>query len=143
MCDSRIKNDILDRTDFAESDVSAPGYGLRKYLLANRTTQGAPGGNDNKFHGIVHGREGKLAMTNEMEETECNRPIQIFFKSMASTVMIFPSELIVETRILVNDIVPEMELRALRTRNNTNTIPATTTQLINTFPNTWGILGDS
>nr|CAD7404325.1 unnamed protein product [Timema cristinae] len=43
-----------------------------------------------------------------------DHPIQTFFKSMASTVMTFPPDLIAETRMNVCNIVSEMEIRALR-----------------------------
>jgi len=40
---------------------------------------------------------------------------------MASTVMTFPPELVVETRMRANNIVSEMELRALAAKVNTPT----------------------
>lgn len=59
----------------------------------------------------------------EMKEAECNNPIQIVFKSMASTVMTFPPELIVETRMRVNNIISEIELRSLKSKVNTPITP--------------------
>ena len=60
-------------------------------------------------------------MMKEMKEAECSNAIQIFFKSMALTVMTFPPELVVETRMRVNNIVSEMELHALAAKVNTPT----------------------
>lgn len=71
------------------------------------------------------GREKRLAVLKETEEAKCanNHPIQIFFKSMASTVMTFPPELAIETRMRVCKIISKMELRSLAAKkNNTQSI---------------------
>lgn len=71
-------------------------------------------------------RKEQLAVIEKTEESKYNKnnPIQLFFQSMASTVMTFPPELVIETRKRVNDIVSEMELfaNALRTKAMNKTI---------------------
>lgn len=54
----------------------------------------------------------------EMKEAECKHPIEIFFKSMASTVMTFSPELMVETRT---------KSRVLTTKTNTQNYTVMTT----------------
>lgn len=84
----------------------------------------ARGVRDRMTKEIRKGREKRLATLKETKEAKCadNHPIQIFFKSMASTVMTFPPELAVETRMRVCKIVSEMELRSLAAKTNTPSI---------------------
>eukprot|EP00102_Acyrthosiphon_pisum_P018276 XP_008189970.1 PREDICTED: protein suppressor of variegation 3-7 [Acyrthosiphon pisum] len=51
----------------------------------------------------------------------CNDPIQIFFKSMASTVATFPPELAVEAKTRVFNIISELELRAIKAKASNTT----------------------
>lgn len=84
----------------------------------------ARGGRGKMIKEIRKGREKRLATLKETKEAEYadNHPIQIFFKSMASTVMTFPPELAVETRMRVCKIVSEMELCSLAAKTNTPSI---------------------
>jgi len=156
---SEVENGILDQTDYAESDEvnhSIVVENTDSPLDESHKADSGPkelyfkkpykvrGGKDKIIQEIKKGREERLAMMKEMKEAECNNPIQIFFKSMASTVITFPPELVVETRMRVNNIVSEMELRALTAKNNTPTITnnhATTTP--STFTNITDIMDDS
>lgn len=66
-------------------------------------------------------REEQLAELKEIKQDELYKdPIQIFFKSMASTVATFSPELAVEAKSRVFNIISEMELRALKV-NTSNT----------------------
>lgn len=151
--DSEVENEILDRTYYAEGDEVNHGNTDSPIDVSHETDCGpkqiyfkkplaARGGKDKIIQEIKKGREERLAMMKEMKEAECNNPIQIFFKSMASTVMTFPPELVVETRMRVNNIVSEMELRALTAKVNTPTHQhAITTP--STFTNITDMVDDS
>lgn len=144
MTDSR-ESDGVHKVAFENTDssIDKPCDIYCEPTLIFKKPHGVRGG---KQKIIQEGREERLATMTEKKEAEFDHPIQIFFKSMASTVMTFPPELMVETRMLVNNIVSEMELRSLKTKNNTHTtsnIPATTTHLINNFSNTVETLDDS
>jgi len=71
---------------------------------------------------IRQGREERLKMIKEIKQQSENHPTQIFFKSMASTVMTFPPELVVEARNRVCNIISEIELRALKTNISMGTM---------------------
>ena len=81
------------------------------------------GGNKERLlQEIRQGREERLKMIKEIKQQSENHPIQIFFKSMASTVMTFPPELAVEARNRVCNIISEIELRALKTNKSMGTM---------------------
>lgn len=135
---------ILDQTDSAEGDETNPEITFENINSLDESYKidggpkeifkkphGVRGKEDKIIHEIKKGREERLAMMKQIKEAEYNYPIQIFFKSMASTVMTFPPELIVETRTRVNNIVSEMELRALTKKVNT---PITTNNHAITTP---------
>ncbi|KAF0737155.1 Uncharacterized protein FWK35_00017527 [Aphis craccivora] len=77
------------------------------------------GTKDKILEEIKKGREGRLAALKEMRQCECNDPMQILFKSMASTVATFPPKLAIEAKHKVFNIITELELRALKTKANT------------------------
>lgn len=77
------------------------------------------GTKDKMLEEIRKGREERLAALKEMRQGELsNDPIQIFFKSMASTVATFPPELAVEAKTKVFNIISEMELRSLKAKTS-------------------------
>lgn len=119
--------DKIHAADCVPKEIFKKPYGLR-------------GNKDKIIQEIKKGREERLAMMREMKEAEHNNPIQIFFKSMASTVMNFPPELVVETRMRVNNIVSEMELRALKAKVSSQT--TSHNPEITTFSNTSEIMED-
>ncbi|CAI6345567.1 unnamed protein product [Macrosiphum euphorbiae] len=80
------------------------------------------GTKDKIIEEIKKGREERLAALKEMRRGElCNDPIQIFFKSMASTVATFPPELAVEAKTRVFNIISELELRAIKAKASNTT----------------------
>ncbi|XP_060861708.1 uncharacterized protein LOC132938721 [Metopolophium dirhodum] len=82
---------------------------------------------------IKKGREERLAALREMKQQESIDPIQTFFKSMASTVSMFPPESVVEAKMRIFNIVSEMELRLLKTKATTSTPPVETMTSTSTF----------
>lgn len=106
-----MKNEILDETDYAEGDEVNHSMVVENTDSpideSHETDSGPKEIYFKKPHGV---RGGKDKIIHEIKkglakEAECNNPIQIFFKSMASTVMTFPPELVVETRMRINNIV--------------------------------------
>jgi len=148
-----VENEILDKTGYAEGDEVNHGNTDSPIDVSYETDcepkpiyfkkpHAARGGKDKIIQEIKKGREERLAMMKEMKEAECSNAIQIFFKSMASTVMTFPPELVVETRMRVNNIVSEMELRALAAKVNTPTQQHAITKP-STFTNITDMMDDS
>ncbi|KAL5236617.1 hypothetical protein ACI65C_004027 [Semiaphis heraclei] len=100
-------------------------------IFKNDNEKQKKGGNKERLlQEIRQGREERLKMFKEIKQQSENHPIQIFFKSMASTVMTFSPELVVEARNRVCNIVSEIELRALKTNISMGTMDQETASTI-------------
>lgn len=127
---SDIQIDNFNQTDSTQCDEMYSGLSLQNSdspIGMSTETRYVPIKEFKKLNEIQGGKdklkeeqEEQLSMMKEAEEAKFNKnnPIQLFFQSMASTVMTFPPELAIETRKRVNDIVSEMELfaNALKTK---------------------------
>ncbi|KAL4085181.1 hypothetical protein QTP88_027040 [Uroleucon formosanum] len=73
---------------------------------------------DKTLEEIKKGREERLATLKEGKPGECYDSIQNFFKSVVFTVTTLPPELVVEAKKRVFNIIKELQLRALKTKDN-------------------------
>lgn len=128
---SDIQIENFNQTDSTESNEMYPRLALQStesLLDMSPETNYVSKEEFNKLNGTREGKDKvqeehkeQLAIMKEMEEAKYNKnnPIQLFFQSMASTVMTFPLELAIEARKRVYDIVSEMELFAnAKDKNN-------------------------
>lgn len=72
------------------------------------------------FNETEEGQEERLVILQQIKSHEQpENQVQIFFKSIAATVMTFPPQLMVEAKMKVFNLVTELELKAL-SENNSN-----------------------
>jgi len=114
---------IINETNEYDNNLNNTSNVIPYEIFKNVNEKQKKGGNKERLlQEIRQGREERLKMFKEVKQQSENHPIQIFFKNMASTVMTFPPELVVEARNRVCNIISEIELRALKTNISMGTM---------------------
>jgi len=113
---------IINETNEYDNNLNNTSNVVPNEIFKNVNEKPKKGGNKERLlQEIRQGREERLKMIKEIkQQSENNDPMQIFFKSMASTVSTFPPELAIEAKQKVFNIITELELRALKTKVNTS-----------------------